>query len=196
MKHKMRLVIFSFLLSAVMAVPLTVPIPALAQDGSSMGEMRKKRYRYRKRKHRVQLGGFLKPWSKDDKDRNLSFNLDALYGYNAGYFELGPNAGISRMERKLNFHAGGWVEVNFIKNTRKKKFVPSLGIRVNHLTEEKRDHYLDVHIPYVSLKYFPASRTGLVLNIGYNLATKYKSFFRNMRHEVFASLNYVHYFHQ
>lgn len=196
MNHKMSVVIFSFLLSAVMVVPLSVPVPVLAQDGSSMGEMRKKRYRYRKRKHRVQLGGVLKPWS-NDKERNLNFKLDALYGYNAGYFELGPNAGVSKMKRReLNFHAGAWFEGNFIKNTRKKKFVPALGIRVNHLTEKKADHYLDLHVPYVSLKYFPASRTGLVLNIGYNLTTKYKSFFKGMRHEVFASLNYVHYFHQ
>ncbi len=196
---KWHTLIFSTLLSLVMVVSFSLPTPVVAQDDSSMGEMRKKRYRYRKRKHRVQLDGFIIPWSSESK-RKLSFDLNGVYAYNAGYFELGPYLNVYAMDNSsrninLNLKVGGLIEGNFIKNTRKKRFVPGIGLKLGYWWKEKKDHMFDLS-PYVALKYFPASRTGFILNIGYSLTTQFKNFFRSNDHDTFVSLGYVHYFHQ
>ena len=57
--------IFLGFLSLLVAVPLYMPVVAQAEDGmaSDMDGMRKKRYRYRKRTHRIQVGANIMPWN-------------------------------------------------------------------------------------------------------------------------------------
>ena len=173
-----------------------VPL-AQAESTTSMddGMMRKKRYRYRNRTHRVQIGVNAVPWS-EDRDKSLFIDFDLLYGYNAGHFELGPNVGLSNEGRgkiKLNLKAGAWAEWNIIKNTRKEKFVPSVGLKVNYLKMSNDNDLLVA--PYLSLKYFPASRTGLILNLNYDIVTPFNKLFKDREMGIGVSLAYAHYFH-
>ncbi|MYE07224.1 MAG: hypothetical protein F4X95_00475, partial [Oligoflexia bacterium] len=78
-----KIVSFMFLgfLSLLVAIPVSMPIIAQAEEGmaSSMDGMRKKRYRYRKRTHRVQVGANAIPWHTNS-DKNMSIDADLLYG--------------------------------------------------------------------------------------------------------------------
>ena len=192
-----KIVSFMFLgfLSLLVAIPVSMPIIAQAEEGmaSSMDGMRKKRYRYRKRTHRVQVGANAIPWHTN-ADKNMFIDADLLYGYNFGHFEFGPNIGLSFADKKLQMlEAGLWGEFNIIKNTRKEKFVPAIGLKANYL-RMKRDNNLLLSI-YFSLKYFPASRTGLVLNIGYEVVDEFNALFKFNEMGLPISLSYVHYFH-
>ena len=195
--RKTQTFISSLFLALVMTIAFSVPPPVEAQmDDSSMGEVRKKRYRYRKRKHRLQLEGNFSPWHKDN-EKKYFLDVDVLYGYNAGYFEVGPNIGLfSKGGGQFNvfFNAGGWAEFNFIKNTRKESFVPALGLKINYLLQERRRHYL-LLAPYLSLKFFPASRTGFILSGYFDIQTNFDSFFKRVDLGLNFSIAYVHYFH-
>ena len=189
------------LLSLAVALPIALPIVAKAEGMSDMATdgMRKKRYRYRKRTHRVQVGLNFVPWSQDRDNKNLFIDLNLLYGYNGGYFEVGPNVNLmhpanSRFEQnEMTFGIGAWAEGNFIKNTRKKKLIPALGLKANYVRMEAQNHLL--LSPYVAIKLFPASRTGLVLNLGFDYMTEFKNLFKRNKMGLDISLNYVHYFH-
>ena len=180
-----------------MAVSLSVPVSVDADmHDNSMGEMRKKRYRYRQRKHRLQLEGQFSPWHQNN-ERKYFLDADVMYGYNTGYFEIGPNVGLFSPgggNFNLFFNAGIWAELNFIKNTRKEEFVPAVGLKINYQLEERRKHFLLLS-PYLTLKFFPASRTGIVLSGYYDIQTNFRSFFQNVFMGLNFSLAYVHYFH-
>lgn len=180
--------------SLIIAIPLHVPL-AQAESMTAMDGMRKKVYRYRTRTHRVQVGSHFIPWNQDSK-KSLLINFDLLYGYNAGHFELGPSIGISNQgdgRVELNLKAGAWAEWNIIKNTRKEVFVPALGLKANYLKMDRDNDLLIA--PYLALKYFPASRTGIILNIGYDVVTPFDKLFQKMKMGIDVSLAYVHYFH-
>ena len=187
--------IFLGFLSLLVAVPLYIPVVAQAEDGmaSNMDGMRKKRYRYRKRTHRIQVGANIMPWNTDS-DKNMFVDADLLYGYNAGHFEIGPNLGITFEDKKLQTFEGGlWGEFNIIKNTRKERFVPAIGLKANYM-KMGRDNNLLLSL-YLALKYFPASRTGLVLNVGYEVVDEFNELFKFKNMGLPISLSYVHYFH-
>ena len=191
------------LLSLAVALPIALPSIAKAEGMSDMATdgMRKKRYRYRKRTHRVQVGLNFVPWSQDREHKNLFIDLNLLYGYNGGYFEVGPNINFMHppgdrfSQRDLTFGIGAWAEGNFIKNTRKKKLIPALGLKANYVRMEGQNHLL--LSPYVAIKLFPASRTGLVLNLGFDYITGFQNLFKksSSRMGLNVSLNYMHYFH-
>ncbi len=193
--------LFGGLLSLAVALPVAMPVVAKAQGMSDMASdgMRKKRYRYRKRTHRVQVGLDFIPWSQDRDNKNLYLDLDLLYGYNGGYFEVGPNLSVmhpanSKFDaREVEFGIGIWGEGNFIKNTRKKKLIPALGLKANYLRMKAENNLL--LSPYLSIKLFPASRTGLVLNINYDIQTSFRDLFKRLTMGLGFGLNYVHYFH-
>ena len=184
--------------SVLMSVPLLYTPSAEAESmmaGSMDDGMRKKRYRYRKRTHRVQVAASIIPWNQN-KDKSLYMDVDLLYGYNAGYFEIGPNIGLNSKgggKFNLNFAGGVWAEFNMIKNTRKASFVPALGLKANY-NRMGKDNLMLIS-PYLALKYFPASRTGLVLNINYDIETPFNKFFQTIEMGLDFSLAYVHYFH-
>ncbi len=187
------MVILTGFFSLIMALPALMPIVTYAESGMDDG-MRKKRYRYRKRTHRIQVGVDAIPWSSESK-RNMKFGIDFLYGYNAGHFEIGPNikienAGDGRIN--LGFRGGIWGEFNMIKNTRKEKFVPALGLKINYQREDNKNYLL--WGPNLALKYFPASRTGLVFNISYDIRDEFSSLFKLEDMQFNLSLAYVHYF--
>ena len=191
-----KIVSFIFLgfLSLLVALPVSIPNIAQAEEGmsSNMDGMRKKRYRYRKRTHRVQVGANVIPWHTQS-DKNLFIDAGLLYGYNAGHFEIGPNIGINFADQQLQMlKAGLWGEFNIIKNTRKEKFVPAIGLKANYLRTKDNNLLLSI---YLSLKYFPASRTGLVLNIGYEVIDEFDKLFSFSEMGLPISLSYVHYFH-
>lgn len=194
--NKTFLVILASFFSLMIAIPFHAPL-AQAEGMSSMDMdgMRKKRYRYRKRTHRVQVGANIIPWNQDSK-KSLFIDFDLLYGYNAGHFEVGPNVGFSNEgsgKVNLNFEAGAWAEFNMIKNTRKEKFVPAIGLKANYLRMGKDNELL--LSPYLAVKYFPASRTGLILNVAYDVVTPFKNLFQKMDMGIGFSLAYAHYFH-
>ncbi len=198
---KVMLFILSGVLSFLMAMPLLYTPVVQAEMGMGMGMadnmdgMRKKRYRYRNRTHRVQVGANIIPWNQN-RNKNLFIDVDLLYGYNAGHFEIGPNIGFNSEgggKINLNFEGGIWAEFNIIKNTRKASFVPSIGLKVNY-TRMSNDNNLLLS-PYLALKYFPASRTGLVLNLNYDIVTPFRQLFQKTEMGIAISLAYVHYFH-
>ena len=183
--------------STVMLMPFSLPL-AQAEDTASATEgMRKKRYRYRKRALRVQVGADITPWSEiQDKDE-IPFNVDLVAGYNFGYFEIGPNAHLNKDSKdfkNMQVEAGLWGEFNFIKNTRKQKLVPALGVKANYRKPRTGGNELLVG-PYLAVKYFPASRTGLVLNVDCDVVTRLSNLFQEIDWGVDLSLAYVHYFH-
>ena len=191
MSKKTSFILAAFLSLAV-ALPIYIPM-AQAQDGMSMGDssMRKKRYRYRKRTHRVQVEAASNiPFKNTKQDTTILLNL--MYGYNAGFFELGPNVNFSGLDN-MSYGAGLWVEGNIIKNTRKEKFVPAVGLKANYMREDKQNHLLLA--PYLALKYFPASRTGLILNINFDISTPFNQIFKELNMGISLSLAYAHYFH-
>ena len=192
MSKKVSFILAAFL-SLAIAMPIYIPM-AQAQDDMSMGDtgMRKKRYRYRKRTHRVQVGvDSMIPFEKTSSDTKLSLHL--MYGYNAGMFEVGPNIAVDGEINKLNFSGGLFAEFNIIKNTRKEKFVPAIGLKANFKRLGKQNNLL--LSPYLALKYFPASRTGLILNINYDIVTPFDRIFKDMDMSINLSLAYAHYFH-
>ncbi len=188
------MVLLTGFLSLIIAMPALMPIVAQAE---SMDGMRKKRYRYRNRTHRVQVGVMATPWAnKKNAGNNMAFNIDLLYGYNAGLFEIGPNIKVvNKGDGKLNpdFGGGIWAEFNIIKNTRKEKFVPSLGLKINYQRMDKNNYLL--WGPNLAFKYFPASRTGLVLNFSYDIMDDFNKLFKFKDMNIGISLAYVHYFH-
>ena len=181
------------ILTALLSLAITLPFSiSVAQAEDTMDGMRKKRYRYRQRTHRVQVAADVVPWSQNsNKDKTL--NLDLLYGYNFKRFELGPVLGLKGDFNALEIEAGAWGEFNFIKNTRKKRVVPALGLKVSFLQERNDSNLL--MSPYLSLKYFPASRTGLVASLNYDIQTPFNNFFKRRDMGVGISIAYVHYFH-
>ena len=193
---------FASLLFVFVSSVSYVPV-ADAQDSAS--SMRKRRYRYRKRHHRVQVNGNVIPWSSGTtplKDRNLTFNVDFLYGYNFGWFEFGPNIGVSKrapgstnFKNQIQLGAGLWGDLNLIKNTRKQKVVPAIGLKINYLKEEggSNQHFLLVG-PKLSLKLFPASRTGLVLDLGFDYMTSFQKLFGEHGYGLNVQVGYAHYF--
>ena len=203
--HKIILFILASFFSLAMTLPLQISV-AQAEEGmgaASMSDsgMRKRRYRYRKRTHRVQVEANINPWNQErenlgPKHKNLMIDFDFLYGYNAGHFEIGPNINLfSEGGRTFKMHigAGLWGEFNILKNTRKEKFVPAIGLKANYLKTDRKNTLL--LSPYIALKYFPASRTGLILNINYDIATPFDRLFDRMNMGMNISLAYVHYFH-
>ena len=198
--HKTILFILASFFSLAMILPLQISVAQAEEGMSSMDDdsgMRKRRYRYRKRTHRVQVGADITPWNQEN-DKNMLISLDLLYGYNAGMFEIGPN--FSFMSKAGNsfavkaIEAGLWGEFNIIKNTRKEQFVPAIGLKANYVNEGRNDNRLLLS-PYLALKYFPASRTGLVMNISYDIQTKIDQLFEKMNMGINISLAYAHYFH-
>ena len=186
---KISLFVAVAVLSFAVAMPVVyAPVAHADNHGvSSMDNMRKKRYRYRKRTHRVQVSG------QGYFYKDVSVEAGLLYGYNFGYFELGPNVNFA-WERgdELDWGAGLYAEFNIIKNTRKEKFVPAIGFKTNYLFKDK---HLQI-APHLALKYFPASRTGLILNIRADMRSplnKFGDLFKNLG--VGWDLAYAHYFH-
>ena len=181
---KIGLFILVGVLSSAVALPAIYTPVAHAEN--SMDSMRKKRYRYRKRTHRVQVSG------QGFFYKDVTVNTNLLYGYNFGYFELGPNADVSWSKNDgLGWGAGLYAEFNIIKNTRKEKFVPAIGFKANYL----KDNNLQV-APHLALKYFPASRTGLILNIRADMIapmSKLADLLKGVN--VGWDLAYAHYFH-
>lgn len=196
--NKAMTLFLAIICSIVTAMPFSLPV-AQAEEGVSATEgMRKKRYRYRKRTLRVQVGADVTPWSEVSNKDGIPFNVDLLVGYNLGYFEMGANANLDKTAAssdKIELEAGVWGEFNFIKNTRKEKVVPALGLKVNYRKPSTGADEL-LLAPYFSLKYFPASRTGLVLNADFDILSTLQNLFRdNIEMGVDVSLAYVHYFH-
>ena len=175
-------------------MPFTMSL-AQAEESVSVTEgMRKKRYRYRKRTHRVQVDVNFVPWSKIENEDGMPINLAGLYGYNLGWFEIGPNVkldGQINNAKQMGLEAGLWAEFNFIKNTRKQKLVPALGLKANYKGLTDKELLLS---PYLTLKYFTASRTGMVLNFNWNIVTRVQNFFNKIDMGANVSLGYVHYF--
>ena len=184
--------------SIVTALPFSLPMAQAQEEGVSATEgMRKKRYRYRRRALRVQVGAEVTPWSEVSNKEYIPFNVDLLVGYNFGYFEMGANAHLDKTTddwKKTEVEAGIWGEFNFIKNTRKQKIVPALGLKANYRKPENSTDEL-LLTPYFALKYFPASRTGLVLNTDFDVQTKLRNLFQDVEMGIDVSLAYVHYFH-
>ena len=184
--------------SIVTALPFSLPMAQAQEEGVSATEgMRKKRYRYRRRALRVQVGADVTPWSEVSNKDDIPFNVDLLAGYNFGYFEIGANANLDKTAKdwkKIEAEAGLWTEFNFIKNTRKQKVVPALGLKVNFRKPENGTNEL-LLAPYFALKYFPASRTGLVLNADFDILSRLSNLFKNTEMGIDVSLAYVHYFH-
>ncbi len=166
-------------------------------DSSTMGMMRKKRYRYRKRTHRFQITAQGVPWHTDNQ-KSMFTNIGVIYGYNAGRFELGPQIRLynpgGQSFQSLYLHLGGWLEYNFIRNTRREKFVPAVGISTGYELERRRRHNLALSV-YLSAKYFVASRTGIAINLYYEYSTLGTALFRQTDMGVGYSISYVHYFH-
>ena len=196
--NKILSCVLSLICTAVFLGPMTFPPAVQAQDSlSAVDGMRKKRYRYRKRRHRVQVAADFTPWSRILDDENMNFNVDLLYGYNTGWFEIGPNVKIvkrTESTRDIHWEGGIWMELNFIKNTRKQKVVPALGLKLNYFQprDQKKNFLLS---PSFALKYFPASRTGLVANVNWNITGTLRNLGQDINHGVNLSLAYVHYFH-
>ena len=189
MKKLLLLAVAGFI-SLSISLPLVPYASAEEMGSSSMDNMRKKRYRYRNRTHRVQVSADLHPWSQD-ADNNLLMQADLLYGYNAGLFEVGPNVSLEYIKKTFGFAGGIWGEFNFIKNTRKEKFVPALGVKVNYIHTGQ----MLFLAPYLALKLYPASRTGLIVNLNYNIVTPFSSLFKQMKMGINVSIGYAHYFH-
>ena len=190
-------IILSVILTAVFVPAGSQAEPMEGSGDATMSMMRKKRYRYRKRHHRVQLSATGIFWHTD-RPKSRYMDVGLLYGYNFGYFEMGPSVNVwspgNGDFRSIYFNLGGWAEFNFIKNTRKQKFVPALGLESGYLLSQRRLHHL-VLSPYVSFKYFVASRTGIVLNVYFEYFTQFIRFFKNRQQGIGLSLSYVHYFH-
>jgi len=211
--NKTVLSIVAGFFSILIALPFYVPTAQAQGDmssmksgsGSMMDGMRKKRYRYRKRTHRVQGAINAVPWNDKNNSAKMYLAVDLLYGYNAGHFEIGPNLSLmspagSNFDPQLS--AGIWGEFNFVKNTRKKRFVPAIGLKANYVRTNDSNiwtSYTGKNVlllsPYLTAKYFPASRTGVVLNVNYNIVTALSNLFSNMEMGIGISLAYVHYFH-
>ncbi len=196
--NKLITLFLAIICSTVMLMPLSLPSAQAEAAASATEGMRKKRQRYRKRALRVQVGADITPWSQiQGKADNFPFNVDVVAGYNFGYFEIGPNVHLNKDSKDLKdteIEAGLWGEFNFIKNTRKQKLVPALGLKVNYKQPKKPVHELLLS-PYLTLKYFPASRTGLVLNVDLDIVTPFSNLFAQTNMGVDVSLSYVHYFH-
>ena len=184
--------------SIVTALPFSLPMAQAQEEGVSATDgMRKKRYRYRRRALRVQVGAEVTPWSEVSNKEYIPFNVDLLAGYNFGYFEIGANAHLDKTTddwKKIEAEAGLWSEFNFIKNTRKQKVVPALGLKVNFRKPKNGTNEL-LLAPYFALKYFPASRTGLVLNADFDILSRLSNLFKSTEMGIDVSLAYVHYFH-
>ena len=198
--NKAMTLFLAIICSIVTALPFSLPM-AQAEEEESISAtegMRKKRYRYRKRALRVQVGADVTPWSEVSNKGGIPFNVDLLVGYNLGYFEMGANANFDKTAAssdKIEIEAGVWGEFNFIKNTRKQKVVPALGLKVNYRKPDTGTDEL-LLAPYFSLKYFPASRTGLVLTADLDILSKLANLFQNNTEMgIDVSLAYVHYFH-
>ncbi len=200
MSKLIRFLIHTVLFAILIGVA-DVSSVAIAEDmggsDSTMGLMRKKRYRYRKRTHRIQWMVNYVPWHRDDKYKHF-INLGVIYGYNFGHFELGPyvrafSQGGGNIQF-LDLSLGGWVDFNIIKNTRRNKFVPALGVQAGYLFKDRRTHNF-ILSPRASFKYFVASRTGVVLSVYYETFSQFQRIFRNMQYGIGVSMAYVHYFH-
>ncbi len=189
-------VFFAFLACVAFSPQSTWAEMEMGSD-PTMTMMRKKRYRYRQRHHRVQIAVDGVIFHRDNA-RNKFMDVNARYGYNFGYFELGPSVNVwspgNGDFQSLYLDFKGWAEFNFIKNTRKQRFVPSLGLETGYLMSQRRMHNL-VIVPYFSFKYFVASRTGIVLNVYGEMFTQFTQFFSNRNWGIGVSLAYVHYFH-
>ena len=181
---KIGLFVLVGVLSSAIALPAVYTPVAHAEN--SMDSMRKKRYRYRQRTHRVQVSG------EGVFYKDVSVGAGLLYGYNFGYFELGPNVDFNwQRGGDLDWGVGLYAEFNIIKNTRKEKFVPAIGFKANYL----KDNKLKV-APHLALKYFPASRTGLILNVRADMIapmSKLGDLLKGV--SVGWDLAYAHYFH-
>lgn len=185
-------------------IPVNISV-AQTNMGMSHGEMnhstmKKRKYRYRQRNHRFQIAGQFIPWNQDNK-KNMFLNFNVLYGYNAGYFELGPLFNMSTGGNNQNLFenleeiaVGLWVEGNFINNKRTEKFIPAIGLKSSFLTEDLTTNSLLSSV-YLALKYFPASRTGIIFNIGLDGKTNLNDLFGQIDSGVYISVAYVHYFH-
>lgn len=168
---------------------------------SSNADARKKRYI--KRMHGVKVNLNVLPYEKGPGSASAgNFNVGLAYSYNwKGMMEVGPYFGI---EGK---HVGGFAlnsldigihgEYNFIKNKGKKELVPVFGLKLGaHSRGSPTMSWYFAAGPYLSLKYFVAKRTPIILSAGYSYNASFNAFGDTSKaiHSSFLEAGFAYYF--
>lgn len=127
----------------------------------------KKRYRYIKREHGVELVTSVVDIL--NKKQNFNADIEGSYTYNwRGKIEVGPWAHLNMSKSQnltFNILRGGLLlEYNFIKNRGKRKFIPALGIKLGADKSAQLNWILGV---YTDFKYFVGYRTPFVVKLEY-----------------------------
>lgn len=123
---------------------------------------KKRRYRYIKRQHGLHANFDLiaKPTSLED----TFISFSGAYHYNhKGLMEFGPYLSVN-YQLELDLSGGLLFEYNFIKNTGKRKMIPSIGLRTGFRSLGQPTIEAGL---YGSLKYFVARRTAFVGKLEY-----------------------------
>lgn len=162
-----------------------------------------KKKRYIKRMHGAKVNVNVIPYEKGPGSTSKgTFDVGLAYSYNwKGMVEVGPYFGI---EGK---HIGGFAmnaldvgihgEYNFIKNKGKKEVVPALGLKLGaHATGGTPMSWYLAVAPYVSLKYFVAKRTPIIVSAGYSFNADFKAISDMSKaiHSSFLEAGFAYYF--
>lgn len=155
----------------------------------------KKKYRYIKREHGVQIQGNIKALIPPTDTFAVSLtNFQAAYNYNwRGMIEVGPYGKVASV-RVPNFSVDGWdagigVHYNIIKNRGKRTMIPAIGLQVGYGSANK----LNTSI-VAALKYFVGVRTPIHIALSYNLSDLLNFKLSDIRHGVDLSVGFSYYF--
>lgn len=135
---------------------------------------------YKKRHNKVQINAGQLKFSNN---MNIIGDIQVSYSRNFGFFELGVLLGHSPIEldltnmndllKDLGLYAGLVFEGNFIKNKRRKNWIPSGGLKFIWMASETKfksgdDRKEGVYVhPFLSSKHFISSRTSINLELEY-----------------------------
>ena len=125
------------------------------------------------RKHRFSFEGDFIPWLEDGRRDSLLLNLHVDYGYGFGNFEIGPflSADIDMdFHSRLNFEferldwvAGGFVDVPLVFNSTKARYVPSIGVKLGFGRIPSRNK-IEL-MPYLAMKFFLNPSTAILIDM-------------------------------
>lgn len=154
-----------------------------------------KKYRYIKREHGVRFQGNI-PMKIDIGSFSLSTQFQGAYTYNwKGMLEVGPYFSLSSSLPPLaiNTWGGGLLaEYNIIKNRGKRKFIPTLGLKLGAWAEPAI--YLSMG-PHGALKFFVGKRTPFIISLGYSLLTPITApFAGGISQRINISMGFSYYF--
>lgn len=149
---------------------LFMALASIVFAGFPQTSFAKKRYRYIKREHGLKFqGNFNINVPPNQRFALVINNLQTAYSYNwKGMIEVGPYFSIANAEL-ANFSSGSWnagllVDYNIIKNRGKRKYVPSVGMKLGY------GNQANVNVSFAAaIKYFVATRTPIYLALDYNV---------------------------